>query len=162
VLLLRQHPRDCIRWQEIALSAARRFQVRSREEILLNTLGVAYSDLGEVARAIECHEQALAIAREIGDQSSQSNALGNLGVAFSDLGDMRRAITYYEQQLTIMRDIGERRAEARTKRNARLNSISNNWLLSVKQATGAPRHSPFQHESGAGSTQQTRRGHPSC
>src|SRR5204863_5663773 len=64
ILLLRQHPRECVRWQEKALAAARRFQVRTREGILLNTLGVAYSDLCEAERAIKCHEQALLIARD--------------------------------------------------------------------------------------------------
>ena len=111
VLSLRQRPRDTIKWQAIALLAARRFRVRSREGVLLNTLGVAYSDLGQARRAILCHRQALNIAREIGDRHSEASALGNLGIDYSDLGQNRRAIEFYDRQLAIMKEMGNGRAE---------------------------------------------------
>ena len=39
----------------------------------LNSLGIAYADLGEVRKAIEYYDHALAISREIGDRRSEGN-----------------------------------------------------------------------------------------
>ncbi|NLF75121.1 MAG: tetratricopeptide repeat protein [Chloroflexi bacterium] len=84
---------------------------RRQQSISLNNLGLAYSDLGEVRRAIGCYEQKLIIDRESGDRQAEGAALGNLGLAYSDLGEVRRAIEYYEQALAIDREIGDRRGE---------------------------------------------------
>jgi len=46
----------------------------------LENLGNAYSDLGQVEKAIEYYEQALVISKEIGDKRGEGNRLGNLGV----------------------------------------------------------------------------------
>jgi len=86
-------------------------QIRRARADLLGKLGILYHSLGEVARAIEYHEQALTIAREIGDRRGEGADLGNLGNAYSALGEVARAIEYYEQALTIAREIGDRRGE---------------------------------------------------
>ena len=111
LLYLRQHSREQIRWQEIALAAAQRLQDRAGESTALSNLGVAYSDLGETGRAIQFFEQHLAIAREIGDRRGEGSALGNLGIAYADLGETGRAIQFHEQALPILREIGNRRGE---------------------------------------------------
>ncbi len=111
LLELRQHPRDQIRWREVALAAARQLKDRQAEGAHLGNLGLAYWNLGEPRRAIEFHEQALAIDREIGDRLGEGQTLGNLGIAYADLGEPRRAIELYEQRLAITREIGDRRGE---------------------------------------------------
>jgi tetratricopeptide (TPR) repeat protein len=111
LLGLRQHPREQIRWRELALAAARQRKDRSSEAVHLGNLGNAYAALGETRRAIELYEQALAIDREIGDRRGEGADFGNLGNAYADLGEPRRAIEYYEQALTIDREIGDRRGE---------------------------------------------------
>ena len=78
---------------------------------VLGNLGSAYSDLGQVDKAIEYHEQALVIAREIGDRRGEGSRLGNLGSAYYHLGQVEKAIEYYEQALVIAREIGDRRGE---------------------------------------------------
>ena len=110
-LVLRQHPREQIRWLEAALAAARRLKDRGAEGAHLGNLGLAYYSLGEYRRAIEYHEQYLAIAREIGDRRGEGIALGNLGLAYDSLGEYRRAIEYQEQYLAIARELGDRRGE---------------------------------------------------
>ncbi|HEX8922178.1 MAG TPA: tetratricopeptide repeat protein, partial [Pyrinomonadaceae bacterium] len=114
LLDLRQHPRERIRWLEVALTAARKLKDRAAEGMHLGNLGLVYAELGEVRRAIEFYEQRLAIAREIGDRRGEGTATGNLGSVYADLGETRRAIEFYEQQLTIVREIGDRRTEGVT------------------------------------------------
>jgi len=67
--------------------------------------------LGEVQRAIDCHERDLAIAREVGDRQVEGNQLGNLGSAYWTLGEVQRAIEYYEQALAIFEAIEDPNAE---------------------------------------------------
>jgi tetratricopeptide (TPR) repeat protein len=78
---------------------------------VLGSLGLAYSHLGQVEKAIEYYEQALVISREIGDRRNEGNHLGNLGSAYYHLGQVEKAIQYYEQALVIAREIGDRRGE---------------------------------------------------
>ncbi|MFQ5578001.1 MAG: tetratricopeptide repeat protein, partial [Anaerolineae bacterium] len=73
-------------------------------------LGLAYSDLGQVARAIGFYEQALAIHREIGDRRAEGSDLGNLGLAYSDLGQVERAKDYLRQCVAIFEDMKDPRA----------------------------------------------------
>jgi tetratricopeptide (TPR) repeat protein len=113
-LALRQHPREQIRWLELALTAARRLNQREWEGTALGNLGIAYKDLGEYRRAIEYHEQRLRITREIGDRLGEGQTLGNLGVAYHKLNEYKRAIEYHEQRLQIAREIGDRLGEGQT------------------------------------------------
>ena len=111
VLSLRLHPRVWIEWLQSALAAARRLDHREAEGVHLGNLGIAYADLGETRKAIECHKQYLEIAREIGDRRGEGAALGNVGLAYADLGETRKAIEYHKQYLEIAREIGDRRGE---------------------------------------------------
>lgn len=78
---------------------------------LLGTVGLGYSDLGQVEKAIGYHGQSLAVLRDIGDRWREGSVLGNLGLAYARLGQIEKAIGYYEQQLVIVRDIDDRRGE---------------------------------------------------
>jgi tetratricopeptide (TPR) repeat protein len=71
----------------------------------LGNLGLAYSDLGQVEKAIDYYEQALAIAREIGHRQGEGNRLGNLGLAYSDLGQVEKAKACLRQSLAIFEEI---------------------------------------------------------
>jgi len=117
ILLLRQHPRDRIRWLEIAFACAQRLKDRANEGYALGNLGNAYADLGETRRAIQFHEQALRIVREFRNRRAEGTILGNLGLAYADLGETQRAIEFYEQQLTIAREIRDRRSEGNALNN---------------------------------------------
>jgi tetratricopeptide (TPR) repeat protein len=96
---------------EAGAEAARNIKDRYDEGAFLGNLGLAYSDLGEVEKAIAYYEQALEIAREIGHRQGEGNRLGNLGNAYSALGEVEKAIAYYEQALEIDREIGHRQGE---------------------------------------------------
>ncbi|HEX6183769.1 MAG TPA: tetratricopeptide repeat protein, partial [Pyrinomonadaceae bacterium] len=111
VLALRQHMREFVSWTETALGAARQLKDRISEGRHSGNLGLAYSNLGETRRAIECYQQQLTIAREMGDRHNEGSALGNLGIAYSNLGEPRRAVEFHAQYLAIAREIGDRRGE---------------------------------------------------
>ncbi|MHC5918259.1 MAG: tetratricopeptide repeat protein, partial [Nostoc sp.] len=76
----------------------------------LGSLGNAYLDLGNYAKAIEYEQQHLEIAREIKDCQSEGAALGNLGNAYLDLGNYAKAIEYEQQWLAIAREIKDRQS----------------------------------------------------
>jgi tetratricopeptide (TPR) repeat protein len=111
VLGLRLHPRERIRWLEVALQAARLLEDKWNEGAALGNLGNAYYALGEIRKAIEFYEQALLIDQQIGDRGGEGIALGNLGAAYAALGETRKAIEFYEQRIVIAREIGDRRGE---------------------------------------------------
>jgi len=96
---------------ETGIIAARELKNRQNEGGFSGNLGIAYSSLGQVDKAIEYHEQALTISRETGDRRNEGNWLGNLGIAYKNLGQVDKAIEYHEQALTISREIGDRRGE---------------------------------------------------
>ena len=112
LLDLRQHPRERIRWLEIALTASRRLNDSLNEGVALSNMGNAYHRLGNIERAIQFYEQGLVIERDLGDRRGEATSLGCLGIAYASLGETERAIQFHEQYLTIARDFGDRRNEA--------------------------------------------------
>src|SRR5260370_32663152 len=74
-LNLRQHPRERIRWLEMAVDAARRLRQRNNKGAALGNLGLAYKHLGETRTAIEFYNKQLVIVREIGDRRGEGAAL---------------------------------------------------------------------------------------
>ena len=75
----------------------------------MGNLALAYANLGETNRAIECCEQRLAIGRETADRRGEAAALASLGMAYWQLGQFPRAAKYHEEALKIDREIGNRR-----------------------------------------------------
>src|ERR671932_2201839 len=84
---------------------------RQGEGNALGSLGLAYRNLGDYAKAIEYYQQCLAIAREIKDRKGEGQSLANLGVAYHALGDYAKAIEYQQQRLAIAREIGDKDGE---------------------------------------------------
>jgi CHAT domain-containing protein/tetratricopeptide (TPR) repeat protein len=97
-------------WQQ-ALQIYRALKNRPREGVALGSLGLAYLDLDNSAKAIEYTQQWLAIAREIKDRQNEGVALGNLGDAYIKLGNSAKAIEYLQQSLAIAREIKDREGE---------------------------------------------------
>jgi tetratricopeptide (TPR) repeat protein len=104
---------------EIGLSAARSDGARRDEAEFLNILGITYSNLGKVHRAVECFNQSLVIFRELSNIVGESRTLGNLGLVYYFLGETDKAIEAHKQNLIIARKIGNRQGES-----AALNNIS--------------------------------------
>jgi hypothetical protein len=69
--------REAIVWSQQGLEVARTSEAENVEGILLNNLGTALANLGEVQRAIDLHEWKLILARDTQDRDSEKNALLN-------------------------------------------------------------------------------------
>jgi len=79
---------------------------------VLGNLGTAYSDIGEVRKAVEYYEQGLKIALETQNKIDEGIWLQNLATACSDLGDYAKAETYYEKSFEIFKETGCKNLEA--------------------------------------------------
>jgi tetratricopeptide (TPR) repeat protein len=86
---------------------------RSGESACYGNLGIAYRNLGDVKRAIECQEKSLKIAEEMEDRAGEATCYTNLGNAYHDLGDFRKAIRYHEKALKTAKEIKNRYVEAK-------------------------------------------------
>jgi tetratricopeptide (TPR) repeat protein len=107
LLEIRLTPDQRVRWLEDAVHAARQLDVREAEARHLGNTGLAYADLGETHKAIECFEAALTLQRQLGNRRGEAAQLGNLGLAYAYLSQTRRAIEFHKQCLAIYRDLND-------------------------------------------------------
>lgn len=78
---------------------------RRVEVSALISLGVAYAQRGESAKAIEVLERAASIAGQLGDQEKRATALLHLGSAHVGVGEPSRAISLYNESLEIAKSL---------------------------------------------------------
>ena len=78
----------------------------------LNGLGLAHNALGDLPKAIECHEEHLSIALQWGNKCAQGAALLNLGKAHKALGEYSKALEYHHRSLRISRELGDLSGES--------------------------------------------------
>jgi len=93
------------------VNAAQNLDNKYDEASHLGNLGITYSNLGKIEKAIEYHKQALSITREIEDRKGEGSHLVSLGIEYINLGQIEKAIEYLEQALSISREIGDRQNE---------------------------------------------------
>lgn len=117
VLLLRLDPQVIIHWLETASAAAKMMKDRNSEARHQHYLGLAYADLNEIRKAIECYERSLSGTREIDYGISEGSILNNLGNAYLDLGEIQKAIEFYKQAQSIAVRVYDRRGEGFAKSN---------------------------------------------
>jgi non-specific serine/threonine protein kinase len=71
-----------------------------------NGAGNLARDLGDYARAAECHRQALALRRGLGEPEGIAGSLNNLANVLADQDDYQAAMPLYEESLARCREIG--------------------------------------------------------
>jgi tetratricopeptide (TPR) repeat protein len=72
--------RDAVTCLEKGLKIALNSGFVESKGVILRSLSVAYYDLGETTKAIECDEQALKIFQDNGDKENEVDILNNLGL----------------------------------------------------------------------------------
>ncbi len=111
MLAMRQPPKECVRWLEAALDAAKQMMDSEAEKIHLLNLGREYNFLKERSKAIEYLEQAQSLARELDDKDSEWTAIRELGAACLAVEDSQRAISCFKRELTFLRSSDDRSGE---------------------------------------------------
>ena len=76
-----------------------------RQNHNLGNLGISYSALGEVEKAVEHYQKVLTIHRETGYRQGEAAALGNLGLTYRNLGEVEKAVEYLSRALVIFEEI---------------------------------------------------------
>jgi len=100
-----------IRWFEAERDAASTSEDKRREGLALGRLAVAYTQTGDLERAIQCLEKCLLHHRKIGDKPHEAADLSNLGIAYSQLGQQSAAKDYMVQALVLFRELNDQSAE---------------------------------------------------
>ncbi|WP_018350606.1 AfsR/SARP family transcriptional regulator [Longispora albida] len=95
-----------------ALTAARELAEPHAEGEILNSLGLAYGELGRLAEATECHERAIGLRDTAGDLMGQARSLGNFGNARRKQGHTAESVGYYDRALALFEELGDSRGTA--------------------------------------------------
>ncbi|KAA2256353.1 tetratricopeptide repeat protein [Solihabitans fulvus] len=114
---LRKHWDDWISTHGLALTAFRRLGDREREALVLGKLGIAYEDLRQFDRALDCLGQAKDIARATGDRWTEGATLVNLGRLYHGLGQVDQALDHHRLALVACRETNDVHGEAATLNN---------------------------------------------
>ncbi|HTL81659.1 MAG TPA: tetratricopeptide repeat protein [Bacteroidia bacterium] len=71
----------------------------------MNTIGVAFMNLGKLDSSLAYHQNAYDIRIKSGDRRGCAVSLNNLGTVMYQRGDYLRAIDYYQRSLTIKEEL---------------------------------------------------------
>lgn len=79
-----------------------------------NNLGIAYSDWGQYAKAVEYYEKGLEISTKLGGLGLKQEGivLNHLGNTYRHLGQFQKAEEHHQKSLAIMRKFKDRKGEA--------------------------------------------------
>lgn len=100
--------RRVVESEQFNLKEARRRGDKAGEKEALSALGLAFTQLGQVQKAIEYFEEQLGVVRKMEDPEGECELLANLGDACAISGNIHRAQAYYEEQLCRADDRGYR------------------------------------------------------
>ena len=92
-----------------ALAISRKIDDIQLQCAILNSLGIAYQDHGDLMRAVQCHQQRLHLAEVAGDRLNQAITLNNLGDIHRVQRHYDEAMRSFERGLEIFEDLGEGR-----------------------------------------------------
>jgi tetratricopeptide (TPR) repeat protein len=114
---LRKHWDDWIATHTLGLTAARQASDANGQARMLNGLGVAHSDLGQLDDAVDCHRAATEHFRRLGDTLGEAWNLNNLGVTYDNLHRYPEAADCYLAALPLFRQAGDPHGESITLSN---------------------------------------------
>ncbi|MFO0756900.1 MAG: tetratricopeptide repeat protein [Byssovorax sp.] len=104
------------RYPELIVRADKILALLSEESTempaVLGLLGLCYRMVGEVTRAIYCHERSFGIESKQHRPRGQAADLGNLGLCYRKLGDLKRAIDFHLRSAALYEQIGRPREQA--------------------------------------------------
>jgi len=85
------------------------YALKKQKASALNNLGSTYNQLGNITKAIECHEESLLIKQEIGYKKGIAYSYNNLGYIYSNQANITMALECYHKSLKIREEIGDKK-----------------------------------------------------
>jgi tetratricopeptide (TPR) repeat protein len=110
----RGHYRERLELDRIGVAAARSCNDATGEAKMLNRLGLALIDSGELDEAAECFDQASVIWQATGNDYRLASSLRRLGLVDHARGRCVMALERFRQALATYQRLGEQRAVAKT------------------------------------------------
>lgn len=129
---------EAIQQMKITLGIAKRNKFDSQVRSLLNSIGIAYADLGLYDSALMYHFQSLELREKEGDKRATSVSLNNIGLVYYKLQDPQQALRYYLPSLALKKEINDQNGVVRLLVNIGLSySLSDNHQAAVEYAQQA-------------------------
>src|ERR1700682_3594683 len=91
-----------------ALSLAVQVDNQEQKALILQALGIAYSDLNKPQDALQNYQQSLEIKRRLGQRKGIADSLNMIASVYEGLGKPALALTNIKEALKIYREIGDR------------------------------------------------------
>ena len=108
----------------------------AKEKIgLINRLGLLYSSLGQLDKALPLYEKCLKLYQEIRDKQGEGATLNNISQIYDAQGDYATALRYLQDSLKIQQEIDDKKGEGATLKGATLNNISQIYRVQGDYAT---------------------------
>ena len=90
-----------VQWSAELIAFAADHHLEKHRGMALNTLGNAYFNKGDYARAVESYTSSVRIFQQLGDRRNEAVSLNGLSNAASTTGDLAHAIEYLTRSLRI-------------------------------------------------------------
>lgn len=127
-----------IHYLQQALQAEGHAQGTGKRYLILNDLGVANRELGDLDAAGKYFQESLKVSSEAGDAAAVATSHNGLGSLYLRMGDTRRAIGAYEKALDCLREVGDR---------FRFSQVYNNLGIAYGRAGDLDRSRQYHEES---------------
>ncbi len=116
---------EAIGYYERALPMLSSTKQHASVAMTLQNLGIAYDDVGNFRRAVECNERALPLWSKLGNLGEWAGVHINMGSAQTNLGNYTSAIRWYEKGIKAARAARKPQYEA----NGLLNIAGTYWHI---------------------------------
>ena len=87
------------------------------EAVSLHRLGVLYSQLRDLQKALDYYSRAVPLRRAVEDHVGEAATLNNIGNVYRNLADQQKSADFYNQALTVERVVRDSAGEVRTLNN---------------------------------------------
>jgi len=92
---------------DLAASDKSNSKVKDQIKFILNSIALAYTDMGNYPKALDFHFKSLVIREAEGNKLDISIALNNIGLVYYRMSNYQKAIDFYSQCLKIKRELGD-------------------------------------------------------
>jgi len=101
-------PEQAIKYANEGIKIARSVHDNLGVSNLLNLIGVAYWQLGDLEKSIQNYEKSLEFLPQGSNHAERSNLMGNIGLAYVSLGEFDKALDYQYQCRELRKQLGDK------------------------------------------------------